>query len=232
MLRHWRISLPRPTSHRFLSDDECLRRINPRLTSVAEETTDCPSVPYDIMLGVTGGSPQYGLLGDVSGRRVAIDLNQTHTISLFGVQGRWKELHARHDRGDGIAAHPEYQCSSATPYDGHLPLQPHDGLPAGIHVDGEAKQRGPQIRALKETFGRRPRGLTDVLLLAPGRQVGRANARKYPGHRGPVPEVRRSRIADEPLAVPHGCRWQSATYIRQLNRIMKSLRDDLVRSTG
>jgi len=42
------------------------------------------------MLGVTGDSPQYGLLGDVSGRRVAIDLNQTHTISLFGVQGGGK----------------------------------------------------------------------------------------------------------------------------------------------
>ena len=42
------------------------------------------------MLGVTGDSPQYGLLGDVSGRTVAIDLNQTHTISLFGVQGGGK----------------------------------------------------------------------------------------------------------------------------------------------
>ena len=30
------------------------------------------------------------LAGDVSGRRVAIDLNQTHTISLFGVQGGGK----------------------------------------------------------------------------------------------------------------------------------------------
>ena len=49
-----------------------------------------PAVAYDIMLGVTGESPQYGLLGDVSGRRVAIDLNQTHTLSLFGVQGGGK----------------------------------------------------------------------------------------------------------------------------------------------
>lgn len=45
---------------------------------------------YDILLGVTGESPQYGLLGDASGRRIAIDLNQTHTISLFGVQGGGK----------------------------------------------------------------------------------------------------------------------------------------------
>jgi hypothetical protein len=34
------------------------------------------------MLAVTGDSPQYGLLGDISGRRMAIDLNQTHAIRL------------------------------------------------------------------------------------------------------------------------------------------------------
>ncbi len=39
------------------------------------------------MLGVNGDSPQYGLLGEVSGRKIALDLNHTHTISLFGVQG-------------------------------------------------------------------------------------------------------------------------------------------------
>src|SRR5690606_6280477 len=42
-------------------------------------------VSYDIMLGVNGDSPQYGLLGEVSGRKIALDLNHTHTISLFGV---------------------------------------------------------------------------------------------------------------------------------------------------
>ena len=45
---------------------------------------------YDSILGVTSASPQFGLLGEVSGRKVALDLNQTHTISLFGVQGGGK----------------------------------------------------------------------------------------------------------------------------------------------
>ena len=39
---------------------------------------------------MTGGSPQYGLLGESSGRKIALDLNQTHTISLLGVQGGGK----------------------------------------------------------------------------------------------------------------------------------------------
>ena len=44
----------------------------------------------DAVLGVTGASPQYGVFGQTSGRKVALDLNQTHTISLFGVQGGGK----------------------------------------------------------------------------------------------------------------------------------------------
>ena len=38
----------------------------------------------------TGSSPQYGLIGETSGRKIAIDLNQTHTISFSGVQGGGK----------------------------------------------------------------------------------------------------------------------------------------------
>ena len=44
-----------------------------------------PGPEYDTVLGTTGASPQYGLFGRTSGRKIALDLNQTHTISLFGV---------------------------------------------------------------------------------------------------------------------------------------------------
>jgi DNA phosphorothioation-dependent restriction protein DptH len=52
-----------------------------------------PAVSYDIMLGVTGDSPQYGLLGDVSGRRVAIDRIVSLAPLLPGV--RWRLLTRR-----------------------------------------------------------------------------------------------------------------------------------------
>ncbi|WP_234911757.1 hypothetical protein, partial [Vibrio anguillarum] len=47
-------------------------------------------VPHDIVLGVNGDSAQFGLLGEVHGRKIALDLNHTHTLSLFGVQGGGK----------------------------------------------------------------------------------------------------------------------------------------------
>src|SRR5207247_8580260 len=40
--------------------------------------------------GVSQPPPQFGILGEAPGRKVALDLNQTHTISLFGVQGAGK----------------------------------------------------------------------------------------------------------------------------------------------
>ena len=44
-----------------------------------------------IFLGTSKPSPQYGAIGqDSLGRTVALDLNETHTISLFGVQGGGK----------------------------------------------------------------------------------------------------------------------------------------------
>jgi hypothetical protein len=46
--------------------------------------TSATDAQYDILLGTTQVSPQYGILGEVSGRKVALDLNETHTISLFG----------------------------------------------------------------------------------------------------------------------------------------------------
>ena len=60
----------------------------PQPAATIAPSTEPPS--YDLLLGVTGASPQFGILGKVMGRTIALDLNQTHTISLFGVQGGGK----------------------------------------------------------------------------------------------------------------------------------------------
>ena len=75
------------------------------LTGVAPPAPEGPSsatedgLSYDAILGETGSSPQYGLLGETSGRKIALDLNQTHTISLFGVQGGGKSYTVSRNRG-------------------------------------------------------------------------------------------------------------------------------------
>ena len=103
------------------------------------EAADGPA--YDVMLGATGDSPQYGILGEVAGRRVALDLNQTHTISLFGVQGGGKSYTLGSSRRDGLASDPGRQSIAAATCDRDLPLQPDDGLRAGVHLDGGPERR-------------------------------------------------------------------------------------------
>jgi DNA phosphorothioation-dependent restriction protein DptH len=200
----------------------------------AEEPPPAPSpeaktahaVPYDIMLGVTGDSPQYGLLGDVSGRRIAIDLNQTHTISLFGVQGGGKSYTL------GTIAE---MASLPIPNINVLPqplatvifhYSPTMDYRAGVHVDGRAEQRGRTGEGAEGDLRCGAPALSDVLLLAPADKLDERK-QEYPDI-----EVRPLKFAAAELQTSHwrflmGAVGNQATYIRQLNRVMKSLRDDL-----
>lgn len=185
-----------------------------------------PLVPYDIMLGVTGDSPQYGLLGDVSGRRVAIDLNQTHTISLFGVQGGGKSytLGTIAEMASlpipNINVLPQPLATVIFHYSPTMDYRPE--FTSMVAPNSEAGQ----VKALKETFGAEPRALADVLLLAPADKLDERR-REYPGI-----EVLPLKFGAAELQTSHwrflmGAVGNQATYIRQLNRVMKSLRDDL-----
>ncbi|XYH99999.1 hypothetical protein ACMHYB_09665 [Sorangium sp. So ce1128] len=83
-----------------------------------------------------------------------------------------------------------------------------------------------QVTALKETFGAEPRALEDVLLLAPADKL-EERQREYPGV-----EVRPLKFGAAELRTSRwrflmGAAGNQATYIRQLNRVMKPLRDDL-----
>ncbi|WP_374499689.1 hypothetical protein [Pseudoxanthomonas sp.] len=192
----------------------------------APEAKAAARVPYDIMLGVTGDSPQYGLLGDVSGRRIAIDLNQTHTMSLFGVQGGGKsytlgtiaEMASLHIPDINVLPNP--LATVIFHYSPTMDYRPE--FTSMVAANSEAAQ----VKSLKETFGAEPRALSDVLLLAP---VDKLDERKqeYPGI-----EVRPLKFGAAELQTSHwrflmGAVGNQATYIRQLNRVMKSLRDDL-----
>ncbi len=184
------------------------------------------TVPYDIMLGVTGDSPQYGLLGDVSGRRVAIDLNQTHTISLFGVQGGGKSytLGTIAEMASlpipNINVLPQPLATVIFHYSPTMDYRPE--FTSMVAPNSETAQ----VKALLETFGAEPRALADVLLLAPADKL-EERRQEYPGI-----EVRPLKFGASELQTSHwrflmGAVGNQATYIRQLNRVMKVLRDDL-----
>jgi len=193
--------------------------------SPSPEADGAHAVPYDIMLGVTGDSPQYGLLGDVSGRRVAIDLNQTHTISLFGVQGGGKSytLGTIAEMASllipNINVLPQPLATVIFHYSPTMDYRPE--FTSMVAPNSEAAQ----VKTLKETFGAEPRALSDVLLLAPADKLEQRK-QEYPDI-----AVRPLQFGAAELQTSHwrflmGAVGNQATYIRQLNRLMKSLRND------
>ncbi|EPJ8782076.1 methylation-associated defense system ATP-binding protein MAD8 [Pseudomonas aeruginosa] len=183
-------------------------------------------VAFDIMLGATGATPQYGLLGEVSGRKVALDLNQTHTISLFGVQGGGKSytLGCVAEMASlaipGINCLPEPLSTVIFHYSPTMDYKPEFTSMVG------ANSVEDQVRALKEVYGAEPKALADVLLLVPADKIEERQA-EYPDI-----EVQPLQFSASELKASHwkflmGAVGNQATYIRQIMRIMKAMRDDI-----
>lgn len=181
---------------------------------------------YDVMIGVSGDSPQYGILGELSGRKIAIDLNHTHTISLFGVQGGGKSYTLGTVAEMASLPIPNINVLPqplATVIFHYSPTM--DYKPEFTSMVSPNSDEG-QLTALRDRYGAEPRALSDVLLLVPADKLDERRG-EYPGV-----EVRPLEFAASELQASHwrflmGAVGNQATYIRQLNRIMKRLRDNL-----
>jgi DNA phosphorothioation-dependent restriction protein DptH len=181
---------------------------------------------YDVMLGVAGHTPQYGLLGELAGRKVALDLNHTHTISLFGVQGGGKSytvgsiVEMASMPIKGLNRLPQPLAAVVFHYSPTMEYRPEFTSMVRANTDSDA------IAVLKNSYGGAPLGLDDVVLLVPADKI-EARRAEYPGL-----EVYPLKFASSELQTSHwrflmGAVGNQATYIRQLNRVIKSLRDNL-----
>jgi hypothetical protein len=183
-------------------------------------------VGYDIMLGVNGESPQYGLLGEVSGRKIALDLNHTHTISLFGVQGGGKSytLGTVIEMASMPLQHINVLPSPlATVIFHYSPTQ--DYAPEFTSMIN-ANSVDEEIRILRERYKANPEALKDVLILTPANKVDDRRT-DYPDI-----EVKPIAFSASELKAAHwkflmGAIGSQSMYMRQINLIMRGLRDNL-----
>jgi len=187
------------------------------------------AVPYDVLLGSSSDSPQYGLLGEVNGRKVALDLNQTHTISLFGVQGGGKSYTLGTIAEMASLQIPQINVLPrplATVIFHYSPTM--DYKPEFTSMV-EPNSEPDQLRNLKETYGAEPAAIGDVLLLVPKDKVDERRA-EYPSI-----TVAPLQFSAQELKAAHwkflmGAVGSQATYIRQVMRVMKGMRDDITLS--
>jgi DNA phosphorothioation-dependent restriction protein DptH len=183
-------------------------------------------VSYDIMLGVNGTSPQYGLLGEVSGRKIALDLNHTHTISLFGVQGGGKsytlgtviEMASMPLENINVLPSP-----LATVIFHYSPTQDYaPEFTSMIHANSVDEE----VRILRDRYKANPAALKDLLILTPSPKVDERRA-EYPDI-----DVRPMAFAASELKASHwkflmGAIGSQSMYMRQVNLIMRGLRENL-----
>lgn len=200
--------------------------MHPELEESMVEKPISGNVGYDIMLGVNGDSPQYGLLGEVSGRKIALDLNHTHTISLFGVQGGGKSytLGTVIEMASMPVKHINVLPSPlATVIFHYSPTQ--DYAPEFTSMIN-ANVVEEEVRYLRERYQANPEALKDVLILTPSSKVA--------GRKGEYPdiEVRPIAFSASELKASHwkflmGAIGSQSMYMRQINLIMRNLRDNL-----
>jgi len=194
------------------------------IPEAGENTCSAPS--YDLMLGVNGDSPQYGLLGEVSGRMIALDLNHTHTISLFGVQGGGKS----YTLGAVVemALVPIQNINSlprplATVIFHYSPTQDYaPEFTSMIHPNTVDEE----IRMLRDKYHATPGALKDILILTPASKVA-DRISEYPDI-----EVRPIAFSASELKAAHwkflmGAIGSQSMYLRQINLIMRGLRNNL-----
>jgi DNA phosphorothioation-dependent restriction protein DptH len=183
-------------------------------------------VPHDVVLGVVDASPQFGILGEASGRKIALDLNQTHTISLFGVQGGGKSytlgsvIEMACMPIEGVNILPRPLAGVIFHYSSTLDYKPEFTSMVASN-SGEA-----EITMLRERYNAEPRALQDLVILTPAAKVDERSA-EYPGIK-----VLPIAFAASELKAAHwkflmGAVGSQSMYIRQLGLIMKKLRGEL-----
>ena len=187
---------------------------------------DASGPTYDVLLGAVGSSPQYGIIGELGGRKIALDLNQTHTLSLFGVQGGGKSYtlgtiaEMASLRIPNVCLLPRPLATVIFHYSPTMDYRPEFTSMVDANTDEK------QLALLRATYGADPQGLSDVVLLVPVDKL-KARREEYPGI-----EIHPIKFAASELQTSHwrflmGAVGNQATYIRQLNRVMKKLRNGL-----
>ena len=183
---------------------------------------------YDIMIGKTSGSEQYGILGEsINGhRKIAIDLSETNTISLFGVQGGGKSYTIGTVTEMTLKQFPKVNLLPAPMASVIFHYSESMDYAPEFTSMIDANDEEGQLKKLKEIYGAEPDKIEDVIMLCPVDKV-EERQEQYPNI-----EVHPIAFHSTDLNVQD---WMfllkavgnESTYINQLRAIMRANRKNL-----
>ncbi|WP_109098586.1 ATP-binding protein [Aquimarina sp. AU58] len=182
---------------------------------------------YDILIGKTSASDQFGILGEsTTQKKIAIDLSETNTVSLFGVQGGGKsytigtisEMVLKQFNDINLLPSPLagviFHYSESMDYEPEFTsmILPND--------------KENELAKLKERYGAEPDNIEDVIILTPKDKIDQRKS-EYPSI-----EVLPIAFNSQELNVQDwmfilGAIGNDSTYIRQLKAIMKEHRANI-----
>src|SRR5690606_5532022 len=140
---------------------------NPQAVTEDNETTY--GIPeFDIIVGKSSISDQFGIIGtSIHNKKIAIDLSETNTISLFGVQGGGKsytigtmsEMVLK--QFSNINKLPAPLAGVIFHYSESMDYEPE--FTSMINANTNL----PELEKLKELYGAEPDAIEDVIILTP-----------------------------------------------------------------
>lgn len=188
-----------------------------------------PSPTYDILLGDTGTSPQYGLLGKAAGKLVALDLSGTNTISLFGVQGAGKSytvgsiVEMATQPFVGINVLPAPLATVIFHYH-----ESQDYPPEFVTMNAP-NTREAEVHTLEQEYGAQPGQLEDLLILTSADKVALRQA-EFPSVQVEPLYFSSTELALKDWRFLMGA-FGTQMYMKQIALIMRQLRDKMTLET-
>jgi len=227
--------------NKIIVDETSMNDINPEpedteAHSIAEEEKPLISddqskahiVPeYDILIGKTSPSEQFGILGEsILQKKIAIDLSETNTISLFGVQGGGKsytigtisEMVLKQFSNINVLPSPLagviFHYSESMDYEPEFTsmILPND--------------KENELAKLKARYGAEPDNIEDVIILTPKDKIEERKA-EYPSIKVLPIAFNSKELNVQDWMFILGAIGNDSTYIRQLKAIMKEHRSNI-----
>jgi hypothetical protein len=176
--------------------------------------------PYDVLLGSSTATPQYGLIGVADQQRIALDLTHPQTICLVGAQGSGKSYTAGSIVEMALARSGVNQLVAplaAVVFHAHRSESYPPEFVAMRHPN-----TGDAIQLLRARYGADPAGLVDMLVLTDASQLSARRA-TLPGVRVEPLRLSAAELDAEDWKALMGMD-KPTLYSRMLTQILRRLR--------
>lgn len=182
---------------------------------------------YDILLGKNSPSLQYGILGkSIHGKKIAVDLSETNTISLFGVQGGGKsytigtvsEMVLK--QFNNINELPSPLAGVIFHYSESMDYEPE--FTSMIYPNDKSSE----LQKLRDEYGADPDNIEDVVILTPKDKM-EERQREFPSIQVLPIAFNSKELNVQDWMFLLGAVGNDSAYIKQLKAIMKDHRRNI-----